>query len=105
MTSDKLHRRILVIGYWLTVIGFRAASLYLCALGAGTAHSPALNSIAKVRACACNAKRFEKFFPAFEKNFSDFQPAAGDCKDFFAVKIVEEVKYPIKKRLRLNINN
>ena len=72
---------------------------------AGTAHSPALNSDAKVRARVCNAKRFEKFFACFAKKFSDFLFATGDCKDFFAVEIVEEVKHPIKKGLRLNINN
>ena len=72
---------------------------------AGTAHSPALNSIAKVRACVCNAKRFEKFLPALQKKFLISCSPLALCKDFFAVKIVEEVKYPIKKGLRLNINN
>ena len=49
---------------------------------AGTAHSPALNSVAKVRACACNAKRFEKFFPAFEKIFLISNPRRANVKIF-----------------------
>ncbi len=47
----------------------------------------------------------KSFLPVFEFFFSNFLFAAGGCKDFFAVEIVEEVKYPIKKGLRLNINN